>query len=303
MINIETAIDYMYSLKNRGIRYSMTGSRTGSDGTGDCSGTIYQGLRNAGATDAGWVLNTDSMHNWLIKNNFDLIAANKEWNAKRGDIVIFGLKGSSGGENGHVVIFINNTQIIHCTWKNENANGVYVDNEATTCPYDMGWYVYRLNNQTSVPQKPSKPKPTIKQGSSNPTKKGLEYRVHIPDQGDLGWVKQDEIAGTTGKGIQVQSIELLYNGTPDLITGKAHVQDIGWMPWGYELTGTKGKNKKLEACQFWLGELLTKQGYSIHYQAHIQDIGWQGWKKDGAIAGTTGKNKGIEAIRIKLVKK
>lgn len=144
-INIETAIKNMYDLKAKGISYSMNGSRTGSDGTGDCSGTIYDSLRKAGATDAGWILNTDSMHPWLVNNGFTLIAENKEWTAQRGDIVIFGKKGSSGGAAGHVVIFISNTQIIHCTWKSEWANGVYVDNEATTCPYSMGFYVYRLS--------------------------------------------------------------------------------------------------------------------------------------------------------------
>lgn len=45
-----------------------------------------------------------------------------------------------------MVIFISNTQVIHCTYKSASANGVYVDNEATTCPYSMGWYVYRLNS-------------------------------------------------------------------------------------------------------------------------------------------------------------
>lgn len=149
MVNIETAIKYMYDLKAKGIKYSMSGSRTGADGTGDCSGTVYQALRNGGATNAGWVLNTDSMHGWLTKNSFKLIAQNKEWTAKRGDVVIFGKKGQSGGAAGHVVIFISNTQIIHCTWKSASANGIYVDNEATTCPYDMGWYVYRLEGQTS----------------------------------------------------------------------------------------------------------------------------------------------------------
>lgn len=148
-VNIEIAIKYMYDLKAKGIRYSMTGSRTGADGTGDCSGTIYQGLRNGGATNAGWVLNTDSMHSWLVKNGFDLIAQNKEWTAQRGDIVIFGKKGASGGAAGHVVIFISNTQIIHCTYKSAIANGVYVDNESTTCPYNMGWYVYRQKDNKS----------------------------------------------------------------------------------------------------------------------------------------------------------
>ena len=38
-INMETAIANMYALKARGITYSMNYSRTGADGTGDCSGT------------------------------------------------------------------------------------------------------------------------------------------------------------------------------------------------------------------------------------------------------------------------
>lgn len=149
MINIDTAIDYMYGLKAKGIRYSMNDSRTGADGTGDCSGTLYAALRKAGATNAGWVLNTDSMHDWLLQNNFRLIARNKEWQAKRGDIAIFGEKGKSVGSGGHIVIFISNTQIIHCTWKSDAVNGVFVENEAIACPYIMGWYVYRLEQQAS----------------------------------------------------------------------------------------------------------------------------------------------------------
>lgn len=164
MINIDVAIDYMYGLKAKNIRYSMDYSRTGADGTGDCSGTIYAGLRKAGATNAGWVLNTDSMHDWLLKNGFRLIARNKEWTAKRGDVVIFGEKGKSANAAGHVVIFINNTQIIHCTWKSDAVNGVFVENEATACPYSMGWYVYRLDQQQATQQPAQQSKPSAQPG-------------------------------------------------------------------------------------------------------------------------------------------
>lgn len=114
-VNVETAIKYMEELKRKNISYSMTGSRTGSDGTGDCSGTIYQGLRNGGMPDAGWILNTDSMHSWLEKNNWKQIANQTDWQAKRGDITIFGKRGASGGAAGHIVLWISNTQFIHCT--------------------------------------------------------------------------------------------------------------------------------------------------------------------------------------------
>ncbi|MBO0419115.1 SH3 domain-containing protein [Vagococcus fluvialis] len=158
-INIETSIGFMDGLRQLGIRYSMTGARDGSDGTGDCSGTIVRSVEKAGASKPAWLYNTDSMHAWLVQNGYKLIADNKSWTAKRGDIVIFGGKrdangnfGGSGGAAGHVVEFISNTQIIHCTYKNPQMNGVYVDNEATTCPYFMGWYVYRNDNiDTSKP--------------------------------------------------------------------------------------------------------------------------------------------------------
>lgn len=149
-VNIETAIKYMYDLKAKNISYSMTGSRTGSDGTGDCSGTIYQGLLNAGMPSVGWVLNTDSMHSWLEKNNWKQIANQTDWTAKRGDITIFGKRGASGGAAGHVVLWISNTQFIHCTWNNDWDNGVRVDYETNKLfLYEMMWYTYRYNGAAS----------------------------------------------------------------------------------------------------------------------------------------------------------
>jgi len=157
-VNIETAINNMYTLMNKGVTYSMYGSRTGSDGTADCSGAIYDSLRKGGATNAGWVLNTDSMHDWLVTNGFTMIAFNASWTMQRGDIIIFGYKGSSGGAAGHVVMATDGTNVIHC---NYSANGVSVNNE-NTLPYSMGWYVYRpsssgssnTDTQTTVPEQP-----------------------------------------------------------------------------------------------------------------------------------------------------
>ena len=39
---------------------------------------------------------------------------------------------------------------------------------------------------------------------------------------------------------------------------------------------------------------------SISYQAHVQTYGWQNWVSDGALAGTTGQAKRVEAIKIQL---
>lgn len=154
-VNIDKSIEYMKSLMSKGIHYSMTGCRDGlTCNSGDCSGTLVRSIEKAGGTKPAFLYNTDSMHAYLTANGYKLIATNKEWDAKKGDIVIFGKKGASGGASGHVVEFINKTQIIHCTYKNASLNGVFIDNEATTCPYYMGWYVYRLPDTVASPSKP-----------------------------------------------------------------------------------------------------------------------------------------------------
>lgn len=150
-INMETAINYMYQLKNRGITYSMSGSRIGTDGTADCSGAVYISLVNAGATKYSYPVNTESEHAWLIANGFDLVAFNKSWNMQRGDVLIFGIKGRSAGAGGHTAIAVDHNNVIHCNYAH---NGVSVNPE-TTMPYNMGFYVYRYRGPkpTNAPNK------------------------------------------------------------------------------------------------------------------------------------------------------
>lgn len=156
MIDINKAIDYMYQLKNRGITYSMSGSRIGTDGTADCSGAVYISLVKGGAKPHSYPVNTESEHAWLIANGFELIAFNKEWNMQRGDVLIFGLKGQSAGAGGHTAIAVDHNNVIHCNYAH---NGVSVNPE-TTMPYSMGWYVYRYKGATQQPTQQSKPSTT-----------------------------------------------------------------------------------------------------------------------------------------------
>lgn len=156
MIDINKAIDYMYQLKNRGVTYSMSGSRIGTDGTADCSGAVYISLVKGGAKPHSYPVNTESEHAWLIANGFELIAFNKEWNMQRGDVLIFGLKGQSAGAGGHTAIAVDHNNVIHCNYAH---NGVSVNPE-TTMPYSMGWYVYRYKGATQQPTQQSKPSTT-----------------------------------------------------------------------------------------------------------------------------------------------
>ena len=155
-INIDVAIDYMYQLKNRGVTYSMSGSRIGTDGTADCSGAVYISLVKGGAKPHSYPVNTESEHAWLIANDFELIAFNKSWNMQRGDVLIFGIKGQSAGAGGHTAIAVDHNNVIHCNYAH---NGVSVNPE-TTMPYNMGWYVYRYKGATQQPTQQPQPQPT-----------------------------------------------------------------------------------------------------------------------------------------------
>ena len=93
-INIETAIAWMEARRGK-VTYSMN-YRNGPNSY-DCSSAVYYALMSAGAVSAGWAVNTEYEHDWLIKNGYKLIAENTDWDAKRGDIFIWGRRGQSTG--------------------------------------------------------------------------------------------------------------------------------------------------------------------------------------------------------------
>ncbi len=145
-VNIETALRWMSDRKGR-VTYSMD-YRNGPNSF-DCSSSVYYALMSAGAISAGWAVNTEYEHDWLVKNGYTLIAENTDWDAKRGDIFIWGRRGQSAGAGGHTGIFIDPDNIIHCNYAR---NSITVDNYNQTAAAS-GWmycYVYRLANQTST---------------------------------------------------------------------------------------------------------------------------------------------------------
>ncbi|CYY87252.1 peptidoglycan amidohydrolase family protein [Streptococcus suis] len=145
-LNMEQAIAWMEARRGK-VTYSMD-YRNGPNSY-DCSSSVYFALMSAGAISAGWAVNTEYMHDWLIKNGYKLIAENQDWDAKRGDIFIWGRRGQSSGAGGHTGIFIDPDNIIHCNYAR---NGITVDNYNQTAAAS-GWmycYVYRLANQTST---------------------------------------------------------------------------------------------------------------------------------------------------------
>ena len=141
-INIENAIAWMKAREGK-VSYSMD-YRDGDDSY-DCSSSVYYALRSAGASSAGWAVNTEYEHDWLVKNGYELIAENTECVAQRGDIFIWGKRGASAGAFGHTGMFIDSDNIIHCNYA---YNGISINNHDERWYYagQPYFYIYRLTN-------------------------------------------------------------------------------------------------------------------------------------------------------------
>ena len=143
-INIELVIAKMWDLKDHRVRYSMYGSRTGKDGTADCSGAVYAAINAGGGSYESWAPNTDGLHNYLLKNGYSLVSEKNEYSsiqgARRGDVFIWGRKGQSSGRFGHTGIFTSESKIIHC---NSGAKGVSENYYSEKGVYS---YLYRPNS-------------------------------------------------------------------------------------------------------------------------------------------------------------
>ncbi|WP_155995733.1 peptidoglycan amidohydrolase family protein, partial [Streptococcus ruminantium] len=96
-----------------------------------------------------WAVNTEYEHDWLMNNGFELVAENTAWDAKRGDVFIWGRRGESAGAGGHTGIFVDGDNIIHCNYAH---NGISVNEHDTTWAYDGRpyYYVYRLKDQSET---------------------------------------------------------------------------------------------------------------------------------------------------------
>lgn len=207
-VNMDKAINWFKSKVGK-VTYSMSGSRNGSDGTGDCSGMVVTALYNGGASKPSWLYNTDSMHDYLIANGFQLISFNKSWNMQKGDVIITGLKGQSTGAAGHTAIAVDGNNIIDCAWYGSTAvNAVRIHSE-TDMPYHVGFYVYRLKNGGNTTA--AKPKPTPARPSNGATVKNRGTFIN----GDTAIQVRIGSAGLSARkgGMLPAFASVIYNGT------------------------------------------------------------------------------------------
>ena len=171
-------------------------------------------------------------------------------------------------------------------------------------------YAYRLEGIQIVlrPKGSSAPTPSPRNAYNAAFKANqIQYRTHVQDDGWQSYVSDGATAGTSGRGLRLEGINIKLGSESGISGGveyRTHVQNIGWQGWRSNgaMSGTSGQALRLEAIQIRLTGNAAKQ-YDIYYRVHSQNIGWMGWAKNGAPAGTAGYAYRLEAIQIKLVPK
>ena len=147
----------------------------------------------------------------------------------------------------------------------------------------------------------------------------IEYRTHVQTYGWQDWVSDGDMSGTSGQAKRLEAIQIRLTGKIaercDVLY-RVHAQSYGWLGWAKngESAGTAGYGKRLEAIEIlvlgkgsplFLSQIKGEFGDAykhpqIQYKTHVQTYGWQGWKKEGAMSGTSGQAKRLEAIHIAL---
>ena len=139
------------------------------------------------------------------------------------------------------------------------------------------------------------------------------YRAHSAEVGWLGWAKNGASAGTEGYsyGLQALQVKLVEkNGkAPGSTSGafkapklsyRAHVAEIGWQGFVADgsVAGTTGRALAVQALEAYFPGGEGK----VSIEAHVQDLGWVDPVTTSLTkyAGTVGKGKQMEAVRISL---
>ncbi|HEQ8585849.1 TPA: glucosaminidase domain-containing protein [Streptococcus pyogenes] len=268
VVDTEKAIAWM-GLKKGRVRYSMD-CRNGPDSY-DCSSAICSALIYAGASNPGWLLNTEYMHDWLVQNGFELIADNEDWDSQRADIAIWGFRGQSAGAGGHVVMFIDADNIIHCNYANNN---ITIDNYNQTAAAS-GWmysYVYRYTGAKAQPATNKSIDELVQEVLSGKHGSGEQRKISLGTNYDAVQAKVNEMLKQPQVAEQSPAVkqdgDLLFNGAVlkktvlDKILAKCKEHDI--LP-SYAITvlhfeGLWGQSAVGRTDNNWGGMTWTGQG-------------------------------------------
>ena len=143
----------------------------------------------------------------------------------------------------------------------------------------------------------------------------VSVETHVSDIGWMDAVGNGAVAGTTGCAKAVEAVRIRLSATLSRgysVWYRVHSADFGWLDWAHDGTeaGSTGYGRAVQAVQV---EVLPKgdaapgstdipfkdrsaEPPSVIYRAHVAGIGWQGGVFNGAVSGTTGQGRALEAL-------
>ena len=143
----------------------------------------------------------------------------------------------------------------------------------------------------------------------------LSLRAHVSGVGWQPAVGNGGTAGTTGQSRAVEALRVRLSGELSArytVWYRVHSAEFGWLGWACDGAdaGSAGYGRAVQAVQVAVlpkgdpapGDTATpfvdrsSEPPSVSYRAHVAGIGWQGAVSDGAVAGTTGQGRALEAL-------
>ncbi|WP_051910455.1 hypothetical protein [Carnobacterium pleistocenium] len=181
-----------------------------------------------------------------------------------------------------------------------------------------GWMDKVADGALSGTKGESKRMEAVKITVDNNPDLGITYSTHVEKNGWMNWVSDGTLSGTSGEAKRLEAIKIKLTGTDAEkydVYYRVHAEKNGWLGWAKngEEAGTEGYSRRLEAIEIVIVEKgaaapgSTAKPFdkkekvpTVSYTTHVQSIGWQAWVKDGTMAGTSGKAKRLEGIKINL---
>ncbi|MDA9469907.1 lytic exoenzyme target recognition domain-containing protein [Enterococcus sp. 5H] len=210
------------------LTYSMYGSRNGSDGTADCSGSITQSIKDAGGKTYAFLYSTVTLAPYLTENGYERIAVNQEWDAKEGDIVMMSWGRSmadSAGAGGHVGVMKNAWDFISVDYWTGGQKGTAVSEHNIDNYLNVNrpsyFEVWRLKDSGSAvkPVEPSKPS----------QKRRFGYRVdEVKFINGLWQIRCNSLAPAgfdwTDNGINATDVDMIDPGTGAMLADQQTIR-------------------------------------------------------------------------------
>ena len=143
----------------------------------------------------------------------------------------------------------------------------------------------------------------------------ISVEAHVSNVGWQAAVGNGGTAGTTGQSRAVEALRVRLSADLSArytVWYRVHSAEFGWLGWACDGAdaGSAGYGRAVQAVQVAVlpkgdpapGDTSTpfvdrsSEPPSVSYRAHVAGIGWQGAVSDGAVAGTTGQGRALEAL-------